>query len=78
MIISRPGDDRILVQKIGAASGHYALERATADTRFKEGRLVRISIEAPREYDTCIYVVDRKVFKENKGERLGEPSLIFP
>jgi hypothetical protein len=51
MIISRPGDDRILVQKNGAASGQYAFERAMADTRFKEGRLVRISVEAPREYD---------------------------
>jgi hypothetical protein len=51
MIISCPGDDRILVQKNGAASGQYALERATADTRFREGRLVRISVEAPREYD---------------------------
>jgi len=72
------GDDRILVQKNGAASGQYALERVTADTRFKEGQLVRISVEAPREYDNYLYVVDREVYKDNKGERLGEPSLIFP
>jgi hypothetical protein len=72
------GDDRKLVQKYGAAPGLYALERVTADTRFKEGQLVRISVEAPREYDNYLYVVDREVFKDNKGERLGEPSLIFP
>jgi hypothetical protein len=41
---------------------------------------VRISVEAPREYDNYLYVVDREVYKDNnnKGERLGEPSLIFP
>jgi hypothetical protein len=72
------GDDRILVQKNGATSGQYALERVTADTRFKEGQLVRICVEAPREYDNYLYVVDREVYKDNKGERLGEPSLIFP
>jgi len=72
------GDDRILVQKSGAASGQYALERVTADTRFTEGQLVRISVEAPRESENYLYVVDREVFKDNKGERLGEPSLIFP
>jgi len=72
------GDDRILVQKNGAGSGQYALERVKADTRFKEGQLVRISVEAPREYDNYLYVVDREVYKDNKGERLGEPSLIFP
>ena len=72
------GDDRIMVQKNGVASGQYALERVTADTRFKEGQLVRISVEAPREYDNHLYVVDREVYKDNKGERLGEPSLIFP
>jgi hypothetical protein len=71
-------DDRILVQKNGATTGQYALERVTADTRFREGQLVRISVEAPREYDNYLYVIDREVFKENKGERLGEPSLIFP
>ena len=72
------GEDRILVQKNGAASGQYALERVTADTAFKEGQLVRISVEAPREYDNYLYVVDREVFKDNKGERFGGPSLIFP
>ena len=72
------GADQILVQKNGAAPGQFALERVTADTRFKEGQLVRISVEAPREYDNHLYVVDREVYKDNKGERLGEPSLIFP
>lgn len=72
------GDDRVLVQKNGAAPGQYALERVTADTRFKEGQLVRVSVEAPREYDNYLYVVDREVFKDIRGERWGEPNLIFP
>jgi len=71
---ARPGDDRILVQK----DGQYALERVAADTPFKEGELVRISVEAPREYDNYLYVIDREVYKDGRGELLGEPSLIFP
>jgi hypothetical protein len=39
---------------------------------------LRISVEAPREYDNYLYVVDREVFKDSSGERLGEPFLIFP
>jgi hypothetical protein len=72
------GDNQTLVQKNGEAPGQYALERVTVDTPFKEGQLVRISVEAPREYDNYIYVVDREVYKDNSGERLGEPYLIFP
>jgi hypothetical protein len=72
------GDNQMLVQKDGEASGKYALERVTAGAPFKEGELVRISVEAPREFDNYIYVVDREVYKDNKGERLGEPYLIFP
>lgn len=75
------GDDRILVQKNGAASnqsGQYVLERVAADSPFSEGQLVRISIEAPREDDSYFYVIDREVYKDERGERLGEPELIFP
>jgi len=72
------GDDRILVQKSDAASGQYALERVSADAAFRDGQLLRISVEAPREYDNYLYVIDREVFKGDRGERLGEPNLIFP
>jgi hypothetical protein len=48
------GDYRVLVQQNGAESGKYALEPVTADTLFKEGQLVRISVEAPRENDNYI------------------------
>ena len=54
------------------------LERIAADTLFEEGQLVRISAETPREYDNYLYVVDREVYKDSRGERLGEPLLIFP
>jgi hypothetical protein len=59
-------------------NGQNTLERVAADTLFQEGQLVRISVEAPRVYDNYLYVVDREAFKDNKGERLGEPYLIFP
>lgn len=72
------GASRLLTEEKGSASGQYALERVMADTPFEEGQLVRISVEAPREYDNYLYVVDREVFKDNKGERMGEPYLIFP
>jgi hypothetical protein len=72
------GDDRILVQKNGARSSQYALERVAADAPFEEGQFVRISVEAPRGYDNYLYVVDREVYKDSRGEKLGEPLLIFP
>lgn len=72
------GDDRVLVQKNGAAPRQYALERATAGVLFEEGQLLRISVEAPREYDNYLYVVDREIYENGAGERLGEPNLIFP
>src|SRR5687767_6643678 len=72
------GDDRILVQKNGARSSQYALERVAADASFEEGQFLRISVEAPRGYDNYLYVVDREVYKDSRGERLGEPLLIFP
>lgn len=69
---------RLLTEEKGAAPGKYALERVTAETTFEDGQLLRISVEAPREYNNYLYVVDREVFKESTGERLGEPTLIFP
>jgi hypothetical protein len=59
-------------------NGQNTLERVAADTPFQEGQLVRISVEAPRVYDNYLYVIDREAFKDDKGERLGEPYLIFP
>jgi hypothetical protein len=69
---------RLLTEEKGAAPGKYALERVTAETTFEDGQLLRISVEAPRAYNNYLYVVDREVFKESTGERLGEPTLIFP
>jgi Domain of unknown function (DUF4384) len=50
-------------------------ERATADTLFNEGERVRLSIEAPRECDNYLYVIDREVFADGT---MGDPYLIFP
>jgi len=66
---------RLLVQKDAAASGPYLPERVAADTPFKEGQFVRLSIEAPRENDAYLYVIDREVYADGK---MGDPYLIFP
>jgi hypothetical protein len=50
-------------------------ERATADTLFNEGERVRLSIEAPRESDNYLYVIDREVYADGTT---SDPYLIFP
>lgn len=61
---------RLLVQK-----DEYLPERVNADTPFSEGQLARLSIEAPRETDGYLYVIDRELYAD--GTR-SEPYLIFP
>jgi hypothetical protein len=48
-------------------------KRVEADTKFREGDLLRISIESPR--DGYLYVIDRDWFTNGSG---GETNLIFP
>jgi hypothetical protein len=48
-------------------------KRVEADTKFREGDLLRISIESPR--DGYLYVIDRDWFTNGSG---GETLLIFP
>jgi hypothetical protein len=61
---------RLLVQK-----DEYLPERVNADTPFSEGQLARLSIEAPRETDGYLYVIDRELYAD--GTR-SAPYLIFP
>ncbi len=55
--------------------GEYTLERATADTAFREGDRVRLSVEYPRVGQYYLYVIDREVYSNGA---LGAPSLIYP
>lgn len=64
--------ERILVHE-SAGSVEWAPERATADTKFLQGDLVRLSIEAARV--GYLYVVDREQYANGS---LGDPYLIFP
>ena len=48
-------------------------KRVEADTKFREGDLLRLSIESPR--GGYLYIVDRDWFTDRSG---GETNLIFP
>ncbi len=48
-------------------------ERVTADTKFKEGQKVRLSIESPRT--GYLYVIDREQYADGT---FSDPYLIFP
>jgi|GEM_PF-275419 len=76
---STAGDDqnkpRILVQKEQGASQQLLAERVEAETPFKQGELVRLSIEVPRETEGYLYVIDREVYA---GHKTSDPYLIFP
>jgi len=50
-------------------------ERAATDTLFNEGERLRLSIEAPREGDNYLYVIDREVYADGTT---SDPYLIFP
>lgn len=72
---SKHGSERALVQNYS----EYEHKRATTETLFKEGELLRISVEAPRLYDNYLYMIDREIYKNNTEEiRREQPDLIFP
>ncbi|MGH9841613.1 MAG: hypothetical protein ACREEM_22915 [Blastocatellia bacterium] len=61
---------RLMVQK-----DEYVPERVNAATPLNEGQLARLSIEAPRETDGYLYVIDRELYADGTT---SEPYLIFP
>ena len=63
---------RLLVQEDGK-SKEYTPIRANADTVFKLGDKVRLSVEVPRT--GYLYIVDREMLG---GDLLGEPQQVFP
>src|SRR5947209_2109414 len=70
-----PEKARLLVQKTGSKPAELLPERTPADTTFKVGELVRLSLEAPRESQGFLYVIDREVYSDGS---MGDPYLIFP
>lgn len=55
--------------------GEYVLERAKADTAFREGDLIQISVEYPRPGRFYLYVIDREEYSDGTP---GPPTLIYP
>jgi hypothetical protein len=70
-----PNRPRLLVQKSGGPAEYFLPERVEADTRFREGELVRLCIEVPRAADSYLYVIDREGYAD---ATVGDPHLIFP
>src|SRR5262245_40298559 len=70
---------RLLVQKQddkpGEKTGELLAERINAETPIREGELVRLGIEVPREGASYIYVIDREVYADGS---MSDPYLIFP
>lgn len=61
---------RLMVQESGK---EYSPIRANADTVFKLGDKVRLSVESPRQ--GYLYIIDREMLG---GDKLGAPAQIFP
>jgi Domain of unknown function (DUF4384) len=71
---SKAGDSgtRMLVREKGKSS-EWTPERVEADTPFREGDHIRLSIESPRA--GYLYVVDRDLYADGS---MGDAMLIFP
>ena len=62
-----------LIERKGDRTGREVAKRVEADTQFREGDLIRLSIESQRT--GYLYVIDRDWFTNNES---GETNLIFP
>ena len=66
---AQPGDEATLSDE----GKQFTPQRVESETALKEGDLVRLTIEAPKE--GYLYVIDREQYSDNS---LSEPYLIFP
>lgn len=69
---TKTDEARILITK-GGKKSDWTPERVEASTAFREGQLVRLSIEVPRT--GYLYVINREQYADNT---MSEPYLIFP
>src|SRR5262249_20799468 len=67
---------RLLAQKkddkSGEKTGELLAERISAETPIREGELVRLGIEVPRDGASYIYVIDREVYADGS---MSDPYL---
>jgi hypothetical protein len=66
---------RLLLQQVSDQNSSFLPERVSADMRFKEGSLVRLSIEAPRQTRSYLYVFDHEVYNDGTT---SDTYQIFP
>jgi hypothetical protein len=66
------GVTRALIREKSSSSG-WVPERVEADTTFREGDRVRLSVESPTK--GYLYVIDRDLFADGTA---GRPMLIYP
>jgi hypothetical protein len=66
------GGTRALIREKSSSSG-WVPERVEADTTFREGDRVRLSVESPTK--GYLYVIDRDLFADGTA---GGPMLIYP
>lgn len=71
-VVANDSGARMLVREKGKSS-EWVPERVEADTPFREGDHVRLSIESPRT--GYLYVVDRELFADGTT---GDAMLIYP
>jgi hypothetical protein len=64
---------RVLVKKSNGKKEAMVAERVEANTAFREGQMLRLSIEVPQ--DGYLYVLDREKFADGK---ISDPYLVFP
>ncbi len=67
---------RLLIPtKKGAAPQPFHAARIGKDTTFRNGELLWLGIEVPRDGESFVYVLDREQYADGT---LGDPYLIFP
>jgi len=67
--------NRLLLQQTPDQNISFLPERVSADMRFKEGSLVRLSLESPRKTKSYLYVFDHEVYDDGTT---GDTYQIFP
>ena len=70
---AKPSDEARILGKKSAKTESWAAARVEADAPFKEGSMLRLSIEVPRK--GYLYVIDREQYADGT---LSDPYLIFP
>ncbi|HKX31189.1 MAG TPA: hypothetical protein VJ302_26100 [Blastocatellia bacterium] len=71
----RQDRNRLLLQQTSDQHNSFLPERVGAETRFKEGSMVRLGFEVPRQTRSYLYVFDHEVYDDGTT---GDAYQIFP